>query len=72
MRGEGVHGPRPKSCAQARPDDPAGVPDDPGVRGPDDLDGVPDDPASVEAFGCLRRSYPDDPEGDPDDPAGSG
>ena len=69
MRGEGVHGPRPKSCAQARPDDPDGVLDDPGVRGPD---GVPDDPASVEAFACLRRSYPDDPEGDPDDPAGSG
>ena len=65
MRGEGVHGPRPKTCAQARPDDP-------GVRGPDDPDGVPDDPASVEAFGCLRCSYPDDPEGDPDDPAGSG
>ena len=31
MRGEGVHGPRPKSCTQARPDDPDGGPDDPGV-----------------------------------------
>ena len=43
------------------PDDPDGVPDDPGVRGPDDPDGVPDDPALVEAFGCLRRTYPDNP-----------
>ena len=44
----------------------------PVVRGPEDPDGVPDDAASVEALGCLRRSYPDDPEGDPDDLAGSG
>ena len=55
MRGEGVHGPRPKSCAQARPDDPNGVPDDPGIVDPYDPDGVPDDPASG-VFGAVIRT----------------
>ena len=72
MRGEGIHGLRPKTCAQARPNDPDGVPDDPGVRGLDDPDGVPDDPASVEAFRCLRRSYPDDRGWGLDDPTEPG
>ena len=69
---EWVHGPRPKSCTSARPDDPDRVPDDPGFGGPDDPDGVLDDPALVEAFRCLWRTYIDDPGKGPDDPAGPG
>jgi hypothetical protein len=62
----------PIRCAQARPDDPDGVPDDPGVGGPDDPDGVPDDPATGTTYGCPRTGYPDDPGVGPDDPAEPG
>ena len=72
---EWLHGPRPESCAQARPDDPDGGPDDPGLH--------PDGPASRGGFtGSLTCDPegspvdpgigdPDDLDGVPDDPASS-